>query len=114
MTHKSLLLCTAAALTLMLTTATTSQAARHHRHHGASQFAPGRLAARPGGARFFAPGHRQTIPGGAKTFAPGTECDDDVICLWLVLSRAAQLKLGARDETPSTPGYLLIIFYRIW
>src|SRR5262249_45730681 len=61
MTHKSLLLWTAAALTLMLTTATTSQAARHYCHHGASQFAPGHLAARPGGARFFAPGHRQTM-----------------------------------------------------
>jgi len=70
MSHKSLMLLTAAALTLMLTTTTTS-AARHHRDRGASQFAPGHLAARPGGAKFFAPGHRQTMPGGAKTIAPG-------------------------------------------
>ena len=72
MTQKWLLSCAATALTLTFVIATTVQAARHHRHrHGASQFAPGHLATRPGGARFFAPGRRQTMPGGAKTFAPG-------------------------------------------
>ena len=71
MRHKWTLPCLVAALSLVLTFATAQAAARHHRHPGASQFAPGHLATRPGGARFFAPGHRQTVPGGARNFAPG-------------------------------------------
>jgi len=106
MTHKSLLLCTAGALTLMLTTATTSQAARHHRHHGASQFAPGHLAARPGGAKFFAPGHKQTVPGGARTFAPGHRMRWRCNLLVVGPQSRCSAQVGWRDETASTPGYL--------